>query len=67
MSIHIITRSAYWCEHPELFAAIADQNTEEQRTLAVVKWFIVSIYTHSSTYISDLLFRLEHSERPIYV
>jgi len=34
---------AYWCEHPELFSAIADQKTEENRTLAVVKWFISTL------------------------
>ncbi|KAJ3778862.1 hypothetical protein FB446DRAFT_712369 [Lentinula raphanica] len=34
---------AYWCEHPELFSAIADQGTEEQRMLAVVKWFISTL------------------------
>jgi len=39
----LIDGSAYWCEHPELFAAIADAPTEEDRALAVLKWFIVSI------------------------
>lgn len=34
--------SAYWCERPELFAAIADGKTEQARALAVLKWFIVS-------------------------
>jgi hypothetical protein len=34
---------AYWCERPELFSAIADQKTEEDRTLAVVKWFISTL------------------------
>ena len=33
---------AYWCEYPELFAAIADGQTEEERAYAVLKWFIVS-------------------------
>jgi hypothetical protein len=32
---------AYWCERPELFAAIADGKTELDRMLAVLKWFIV--------------------------
>ncbi|KAF9075780.1 hypothetical protein BDP27DRAFT_1380445 [Rhodocollybia butyracea] len=34
---------AYWCEHPELFSAIGVQTTEEDRTLAVVKWFISTL------------------------
>ena len=33
---------AYWCEHPDLFAAIADAPHEEDRALAVLKWFIVN-------------------------
>ena len=33
---------AYWCERPELFSAIADAATEEDRSLAVLDWFIVS-------------------------
>ena len=33
---------AYWCERPELFAAIADATTDEDRSVAVLKWFIVS-------------------------
>lgn len=32
---------AYWCEHPELFAAIVDGKTPEDRALRVLKWFIV--------------------------
>lgn len=32
---------AYWCERPELFAQIADGETEEARALAVLRWFIV--------------------------
>jgi len=34
---------AYWCERPELFAAIADATTQEQRALAVLKWFISTL------------------------
>lgn len=34
---------AYWCEHPELFAAIVDGKTPEDRALRVLKWFIVRI------------------------
>jgi len=34
---------AYWCEHPELFSAIADGKTEEDRALAVTKWFISTL------------------------
>lgn len=33
---------AYWCEHPDVFAAIADAPDDEARVLAVLKWFIVS-------------------------
>lgn len=32
---------AYWCERPELFAAIADGKTPEERAIAVLRWFIV--------------------------
>ncbi|KNZ77359.1 Protein KES1, partial [Termitomyces sp. J132] len=31
---------AYWCEHPDVFAAIADAPDDEARVLAVLKWFI---------------------------
>ncbi|EIM84272.1 Oxysterol-binding protein [Stereum hirsutum FP-91666 SS1] len=34
---------AYWCERPELFAAIADGKTPEERHLAVLKWFISTL------------------------
>nr|GAT60448.1 predicted protein [Mycena chlorophos] len=34
---------AYWCERPELFAAIADATTEEARALAVLKWFMSTL------------------------
>ncbi|KAI0085591.1 Oxysterol-binding protein [Irpex rosettiformis] len=34
---------AYWCERPELFAAIADTNTDEERSVAVLKWFISTL------------------------
>ena len=33
--------SAYWCERPHLFAAIADAPDAEARALAVLRWFIV--------------------------
>ncbi|KAG6914467.1 hypothetical protein DXG01_017088 [Tephrocybe rancida] len=31
---------AYWCEHPDIFAAIADAPDDDARILAVLKWFI---------------------------
>ncbi|TFK69778.1 Oxysterol-binding protein [Pluteus cervinus] len=34
---------AYWCERPELFAAIADAKTAEDRSLAVLRWFISTL------------------------
>ncbi|KIN96639.1 hypothetical protein M404DRAFT_162675 [Pisolithus tinctorius Marx 270] len=34
---------AYWCERPELFAKIADGMSEEERALAVLKWFISTL------------------------
>ncbi|KAG1744441.1 hypothetical protein EDB19DRAFT_1849545 [Suillus lakei] len=34
---------AYWCERPELFAAIADGKTEQARALSVLKWFISTL------------------------
>ncbi|KAG6830535.1 hypothetical protein H0H92_000207 [Tricholoma furcatifolium] len=34
---------AYWCEHPDIFAAIADAKDPESRALAVLKWFICTL------------------------
>ncbi|EDR09428.1 uncharacterized protein LACBIDRAFT_319010 [Laccaria bicolor S238N-H82] len=34
---------AYWCERPDLFAAIADAKDGEDRTLAVLNWFISTL------------------------
>ncbi|KAJ7482240.1 hypothetical protein B0H11DRAFT_2022253 [Mycena galericulata] len=34
---------AYWCERPELFAQIADAKTPEERSLAILKWFISTL------------------------
>ncbi|TBU39300.1 Oxysterol-binding protein [Dichomitus squalens] len=34
---------AYWCERPALFAAIADAQTEQDRSIAVLKWFISTL------------------------
>ena len=34
---------AYWSERPELFSAIADAKTEEDRAKAVLKWFISTL------------------------
>ncbi|TFY65551.1 hypothetical protein EVG20_g5532 [Dentipellis fragilis] len=34
---------SYWCEHPELFAAIPRGKTPEARALAVLKWFICTL------------------------
>ncbi|KAI9068859.1 Oxysterol-binding protein [Trametes sanguinea] len=34
---------AYWCERPELFAAIADAKDEKARAIAVLKWFISTL------------------------
>ncbi|KAG5645636.1 hypothetical protein DXG03_005627 [Asterophora parasitica] len=34
---------AYWCEHPDIFAAIADAPSDESRALAVLKWFICTL------------------------
>jgi hypothetical protein len=33
--------SAYWCERPDLFAAIAGGKNAEERAQLVLKWFIV--------------------------
>ena len=35
--------SAYWCEYPELFAAIASAKPGEERALTVLRWFIVRL------------------------
>jgi hypothetical protein len=32
---------AYWCERPDLFAAIADAKPGYERAVAVLRWFIV--------------------------
>ncbi|KXN85194.1 Protein KES1, partial [Leucoagaricus sp. SymC.cos] len=34
---------AYWCERPDLFAAIADAKDNEARALAVLRWFISTL------------------------
>jgi len=34
---------AYWCERPELFAAISTAKNAEQRSLLVLKWFISTL------------------------
>jgi len=34
---------AYWCERPELFAAISTARNEEERSLLVLKWFISTL------------------------
>lgn len=47
---------AYWCEHPELFAAIADQETPESMALAVLKWFIVRLFLMLQKTISATVF-----------
>lgn len=36
-----LSNLAYWCERPELFSAIADATTDEERSVAVLRWFIV--------------------------
>ncbi|RDB19665.1 Protein KES1 [Hypsizygus marmoreus] len=33
----------YWCEHPDIFAAIADAKDDESRALAVLRWFISTL------------------------
>jgi hypothetical protein len=34
---------AYWCEHPEVFAAIADAKPGHERAVAVLRWFISTL------------------------
>ncbi|GBE87104.1 Oxysterol-binding protein [Sparassis latifolia] len=34
---------AYWCERPALFSAIADAETDEQRSILVLRWFISTL------------------------
>jgi len=34
---------AYWCERPQLFADIAGHKNDEERFLAIVKWFIATL------------------------
>ena len=35
--------TAYWCERPELFAAISQGKTPEDRARRVLKWFISTL------------------------
>lgn len=35
--------TAYWCERPELFSAISEAKTDEDRSVAVLKWFISTL------------------------
>jgi hypothetical protein len=35
--------SAYWCERPELFAAISQGTTPKDRAKRVLKWFISTL------------------------
>ena len=34
---------AYWCERPEVFAAIADAKPGHDRAVAVLRWFISTL------------------------
>ncbi|KAG8998664.1 Oxysterol binding protein [Tulasnella sp. JGI-2019a] len=34
---------SYWCERPDLFAAIADGKTPEDRAMKVLRWFISTL------------------------
>lgn len=34
---------AYWCEHPDLFAAISQGANEQDRMERVLKWFIATL------------------------
>ncbi|KAF9445032.1 oxysterol binding protein [Macrolepiota fuliginosa MF-IS2] len=34
---------AYWCERPDLFAAIADAKDNEARAVAILRWFISTL------------------------
>lgn len=34
---------AYWCERPDLFASIAGHKGDEERFLAIVRWFIATL------------------------
>ncbi|KAG8875299.1 Oxysterol binding protein [Tulasnella sp. 331] len=34
---------SYWCERPDLFAAIADGKTPEDRAMKVLRWFIATL------------------------
>lgn len=57
---------AYWAERPELFSQIADAQGEEARSLAVLKWFIVSTLPR---YLFHAVFYdvIEHFKRTIYL
>ena len=57
-------RAAYWCERPELFAAIADATTDEDRSVAVLKWFIVR---RPSSLPAQHSPAAEHAQGPVHV
>ncbi|KAG0231692.1 glycerol ethanol, ferric requiring protein [Actinomortierella wolfii] len=42
--VSLLEYSQYWGDHPELFAAIPQAATPEERLLRVVKWFISTLY-----------------------
>ncbi|OLL26259.1 Protein kes1 [Neolecta irregularis DAH-3] len=39
----LLEYSAYWAEHPNLFAQAAKESDEERRALAVLKWFLATL------------------------
>ena len=48
---------AYWCEHPDLFAAISEGANEKERMERVLRWFICTLkgqYTVSILQEEDL-------------
>ena len=60
------TQIAYWCERPELFAAIADGKTEIDRFLAVLKWFIVRFRNGLIRFVSANMSDPEYVEGAIH-
>lgn len=59
---------AYWCERPDLFAAIADAKEGEERHLAVLKWFIVRRHHSAPAPSSSHSIALtEHPQGPVHL
>ncbi|OZJ01893.1 hypothetical protein BZG36_05038 [Bifiguratus adelaidae] len=58
----LLEYSSYWCDHPELFAAITEPEDPLERMLACVKWFISSLNGSYSSRVSSA--KNEYEKKP---